>query len=119
MVDKEKFLNFLSVLETDSNKELLESVRKGFSTVYEAPHAETIDGDPIDLHVEDVLNKYGKAQALKYVKILINNFVNNTPTEILFTNPGEIDHLDYPKLEIPEGKLRDVLFRLKKIANNI
>lgn len=113
------FLNFLKSLETDSNNQLLESIRSGFSTLYETPHSETVDGHPLDLHVEDVLNKYGKSEALKYVRILIQNFLNNRPTQILFTNPGEVDHLDYPKLEISESKLKEVLFRLKKIADNI
>lgn len=113
------FLNFLKSLENDCNKQLLESIRTGFSTLYETPHSETIDGHPLDLHVEDVLSKYGKRETLKYVRLLIQNFVNNRPTQILFTNPGEVDHLEFPKLEISDSKLKEVLFRLKKIADNI
>ena len=113
------FLNFLKSLENDSNKQLLESIRSGFTTLYEAPHSETIDGDPLDLHVEDVLTKYGRNETLKYVRLLIQNFVNNRPTDILFTNPGEVDHLDFPKLEISEDRLKQTIFLLKKIHDNI
>lgn len=113
------FLNFLKSLEDNSNKQLLESIRAGFSTLYETPHSETVYGDPLDLHVEDVLNEYGRSEALKYVRLLIQNFSNNRPMQILFTNPGEIDHLDFPKLEISKGRLKDILFRLQKIAVGI
>lgn len=113
------FLNFLKSLENDSNKQLLESIRNGFSTLYEAPHSETVNGDPLDLHVEDVLSKYGKSETLKYVRLLIQNFINNRPTKILFTSPGEVDHLEFPKLELSEDRLKEILFRLKKIHDNI
>ena len=119
MDNKVIFFNFLKSLENDSNILLLESIRDGFSTLYETPHSETLDWHPLDLHVEDVLSKYGKSETLKYVRILIQNFLNNRPTQILFTNPGEVDHLDFPKLEISEDKLKEVLFRLQKIADNI
>ena len=119
MDNKSIFLNFLKSLENSSNRQLLESISTGFSTIYETPHSETINGDPVDLHVEDVLSKYGKSETLKYVRLLMQNFINNRPTQILFTNPGEVDHLDYPTSEISESKLKEIIFRLKKIADHI
>lgn len=114
-----KFLGFLESLSSDENKPLLEAVKSGFRLLFETPHADTLDGRSIDLHVEDVLVKNGPAIALQYVKEMIKNIQDNNALDIPLPGLGEISHLDDPLGNFSSESVKDILFRLRLIENGL
>lgn len=111
------YLVFLESLKTPEHLALIEAAKTGFNILFESPHAETIDGRPIDLHVEDVLGQNGPVIALQYVKELINNIIMGNPLDVPHPGKGEVSHLDHPKTDFSAESLKNILTHLRLLEN--
>lgn len=112
-MDAKKYLGFLESLNSPETAPLIEAAIQGFQALFEAPHANTVDGRPIDMHVEDVVDQNGYAIALQYVKELIHNILEDRPLDIPNPGNGEVSHLDHPQKDFSSDSVKNLLMRLR------
>lgn len=113
------FITFLESIKTLSNQHQIYAFQEAYSVLLEMPHSETMSGDIIDLHVEDVMSKLGRVETLKYVNTLIDELEHDKPMDMLYTLPDQLSHLDHPQTTLSPDRQVDLLNRLKLIRDNI
>lgn len=110
---------FLNSLKNSNNSSIVTAFMEAYDALFETPHADTIDGRVVDMHVEDVLKELGKEKTLEYINYLIQGIESNNKIEFMFINKGQEDHIDHPLNEFLPDRISDLLNRLNLIKNSL